>query len=197
MSTTPPTPAIAEQAERPRFLAVDVGDWPGLEGSVRLEVDARTTVLVGKNGAGKSLVIEALCLASRLVVSLPVGDSNPWPRFFRCNIHTPASDAFGYEYEIRDAATPQETASPSEEPDVWGDLREAMPNLPPLVERAFRLVNRTELWRSADGRFSMPGKPPRRTAGPLLWFHGAKEDPEIEAEIRALKYVLKGVSRLC
>ncbi len=63
MSTPPPASPVAEPSERPRFLAIEVGDWPGLEQPVRLELAPRTTVLVGQNGAGKSLLVEGWFLA--------------------------------------------------------------------------------------------------------------------------------------
>ncbi|MEZ4302166.1 MAG: hypothetical protein R3B70_44980, partial [Polyangiaceae bacterium] len=58
MTSPPPEPKTAESPERPLLLALEIGDWPGLEDRVRLELDPEQTVLVGKNGAGKSLLLE-------------------------------------------------------------------------------------------------------------------------------------------
>ena len=84
----------------PRFLAVEIADWPGLGGRVRLDLAGGRTVLVGKNGAGKSLLLEGIARASH--APLQAGNE-PCPRLFGCELRvTDDSDGgdLGYEYRL-------------------------------------------------------------------------------------------------
>lgn len=47
-----------------RVLAVQFDDWPPLGGPLRLELGPERTVLVGRNAAGKSLLLEGIYLGS-------------------------------------------------------------------------------------------------------------------------------------
>src|SRR6185437_4650289 len=90
---------VDEGDGRPLLRAVEVGGWPGLGGDVRLELAERSTVLVGKNGAGKSLVVEGLYVAARAAVRAR-GQTRA-PRRFRCEAQVPDEPLIAYEYRVR------------------------------------------------------------------------------------------------
>lgn len=57
------------QPVRDRVLAVRYDGWPALGGDVRLELGRARTVLVGRNAAGKSLLLESLMSGARMATS--------------------------------------------------------------------------------------------------------------------------------
>src|SRR5262245_33875593 len=65
------------------FSAVEVGDSAALGGDVRLEVHPRVTVLVGRNGAGKSALMEKIRAGMLGTVDTELTD----PFRFACEIH--------------------------------------------------------------------------------------------------------------
>src|SRR5277367_4520633 len=99
---------LPEPAPKPRVLAVEVGGWPGLGGRVRLELGERRTVLVGKNGAGKSLLLEGIweaATAATAVGLFPLFTDEPLPSQFLCEVETPELSPIAYEYTWETAAT--------------------------------------------------------------------------------------------
>ena len=54
------TDEAGEQSWDLSFSAVELKESASLGGDVRVEIAPRTTVLVGKNGAGKSLLVEKM-----------------------------------------------------------------------------------------------------------------------------------------
>lgn len=187
MSTTPPASPIAEQRERARFLAVEVGEWPGLEQPVRLDLDARTTVLIGKNGAGKSLLMEGFYWAALQAGQWYAPKQDRRPQLFRCNLELPDRPAFGYECRVDEVSSAREKDTTNVEEDPWADLRAQLPS---WSERGFRLDDGTELWRARDATLSIPGKEPVRPARGILSLHGLQDHPEIQAEAQALARLL-------
>lgn len=86
-----------EQEARPRLAYVEIGDWPGLGGTVGFDVSERVTVLVGKNGSGKSLVLDGLRSAA---AGIRFGTSiSRIPRYFQCGVQSTAP--FHYQFEIK------------------------------------------------------------------------------------------------
>jgi predicted ATPase len=81
--------------EVPKFEAVEIESFPGISGRVRLELDPTCTVLVGKNGAGKSVIVEALARAAwtARMRNLAVQELA-----FRCEISRPLLPTLIYEY---------------------------------------------------------------------------------------------------
>lgn len=142
MSTTPPASPIAEQRERARFLAVEVGEWPGLEQPVRLDLDARTTVLIGKNGAGKSLLMEGFYWAALQAGQWYAPKQDRRPQLFRCNLELPDRPAFGYECRVDEVSSAREKDTTNVEEDPWADLRAQLPS---WSERGFRLDDGTRV----------------------------------------------------
>ena len=112
-----------------RWLAIEIGDWAPLGASVRLEIDPVKTVLVGRNGAGKSTILEGFWLAGIHASSLtpPDGrgghDRGRSPGRFSCAIQD--ADGSRIEYEYR-----------------WGESWE---------ERCWRPGSGQTCWRVRDG----------------------------------------------
>ncbi|MFO0655195.1 MAG: hypothetical protein U0787_08960 [Polyangia bacterium] len=57
---------VSPQRQHAELLAVEVGDWAPLGGDVRLELAGRRTVLVGRNGSGKSALFEGILLGGQI-----------------------------------------------------------------------------------------------------------------------------------
>lgn len=190
MSTTPPASPVVESSDRPRFLAIEVGDWPGLEQPVRLELDPRTTVLVGKNGAGKSLLVEGWFLA--VMQTLGLQSAEDGPRHFRCDLKASDVAPFGYERRIEEAAAEQLAGTPSVENASLAALRA---RTSPLTERAFRLEDGSELWHSRNLRRS-PGDSVAAEGGGLrsVLYHG--DLPAKRLEIQALNVLLPYITMI-
>ena len=98
MSSEPQAETGPEPEERPRLAWVEIGGWPGLGGNVGFDVGERVTVLVGKNGAGKSLIMEGLNAAAHRVIF--GADFVPSPKSFRCRVMRAAQPSITYEFEV-------------------------------------------------------------------------------------------------
>jgi len=144
----------AETGEQPRLLAVEIGDWPGLGNDVLLELGGRRTVLVGRNGAGKSLLVQGLHEAAFVPF---MGPARRPPRHFRCDVALPGSAPVTYEYRVGSDEVPEELDVPSVE---------MPPRVPSWSERCQTMDDGSEVWRVegskltvADGTISpfLPG----------------------------------------
>lgn len=97
--------AMADQQTESRkwpwiFSALEVGDSLALGAEARLEVSPRTTVLVGRNGAGKSALLEKILAGARGATGI-VNDEEIDPGFFVCELsHTNAPNVV-VRYECR------------------------------------------------------------------------------------------------
>ncbi len=84
------------------FSAVELKESASLGGDVRVEIAPRTTVLVGKNGAGKSLLFEGIG-AGTLAAAGGIQAAVPDPAHFACDVEvTPlrsAETSFKLRYE--------------------------------------------------------------------------------------------------
>lgn len=84
------------------FSAVELKESASLGGDVRLELSPRTTVLVGKNGAGKSLLLERIG-AGTLAAAGGIQTVVPDPAHFACDVEVrplhPAENSFKLRYE--------------------------------------------------------------------------------------------------
>lgn len=89
----------AEQrgGEQPRLSSLTLADFPGLEDELTIEVSPKCTVLVGKNGAGKSLIFDALLAASSHVRQSTTTAHVP-PGRLQCTLRFSADTEVGYEY---------------------------------------------------------------------------------------------------
>jgi ABC-type cobalamin/Fe3+-siderophores transport system ATPase subunit len=86
---------------------IGVGGIQGQVPLVELELSGARTVLVGKNGAGKSLIMAAAVEGARAAVFSPTSLWDECPRKFRCDIGTRAHSFFTYEYELEPLKIPE------------------------------------------------------------------------------------------
>jgi hypothetical protein len=100
MAAKKKAPPRGRKVEGPlRLEAFEISEPSVFRKDVRLEVAPRHTVLVGRNGAGKSAVLEGLARASRLALGLhPKGE--PFIPRFLCELNAP-SGPLGYEFNQR------------------------------------------------------------------------------------------------
>jgi AAA domain, putative AbiEii toxin, Type IV TA system len=160
--------AVAEPAPKPRVLAVEVGGWPGLGGRVRVELGERRTVLVGKNGVGKSLLMTATYGAARAAV-MPLMIAHPAPLQFLCRVGTPDLGEFAYEYEryAEVEEDPVRVGEPLAQPARW-------------YERCWSM-DRGTLWQVKDEVLTLDDGAPIQFApgaGFIVSSHRAKAPPQ-------------------
>ena len=132
------------------FSAVELKESASLGGDVRLEIAPRTTVLVGKNGAGKSLLLDKM-YAGIWGAAGVVQAAEPDPAYFACDVEegvrlTPEK-SWKLRYECR--------WHPRDEEPESGDAA-ALPTTPGVslkVEEHCWLPGEPErlLWRVDDG----------------------------------------------
>ena len=94
------------------FSAVELKESAALGTDVRLDLSPRTTVLVGRNGAGKSLLLEKM-YAGIWGAAGVVQTSGPDPAYFACEVDVeplrPTENAFKLRYECRWRPRDEET----------------------------------------------------------------------------------------
>lgn len=149
MSTEPQSETSLEPEERPRLAWVKIGGWPGLGGNVGFDVGDRVTVLVGKNGAGKSLIMEGLSHATDSV--LFGAETNPSPRNFACKIARPPARKFSFEYRLKavePSVVDSDEAEPPQEQTIW-------------YERCWLNAPRKDLWKVEDAQLQLGNQLPR------------------------------------
>lgn len=97
---------MRKQAE---LVAVEIDDWAPLGGSVRFDLAGRRTVLVGRNGSGKSALLEGIRLGARMAgalvaPTLPAIDPVPSlvspPKWFSVEIRDGQVERFRYQYSL-------------------------------------------------------------------------------------------------
>lgn len=152
MSTEPEEVEVPEVEERPRLLSVEIGDWPGLGGNVGFTLGERRTVLVGRNGAGKSLLIDGVWKSITAAILSPPPEI---PGFFRCEVAFPGTFALRYEYRV----APEEALDRA--PHTLEHKRARRRRVPSWSERCWRSDTGAELWRIADATIVQPGAEPR------------------------------------
>jgi recombinational DNA repair ATPase RecF len=89
---------------QPRLLSFSLDGWDVLGGKVSVSLSDRVTVLVGRNGAGKSAILEGF----EAITSLAVGrfsrnrlnDSENFPKILHVEILTTAQRRLKYQYEL-------------------------------------------------------------------------------------------------
>jgi hypothetical protein len=187
MSEPPREPSPSGIEERPRLLSVEIGDGPGLGGTVHLDVDPQRTLLIGKTGAGKSLICEGLYWAAHQAVFC---GRLQWagPGSFRCEVALPGGDRVAYEY----TAGRQEV---DEEPDGVSSERPSRGRLTSWSERFQRLGDGSELWRIENAGLTTPGreKMPFEPASGLLELFAKFCPIELPKEAELLQDLLVGV----
>lgn len=126
-----------EIARELRLRAIELGVSPALGGDVRLDLAPTTTVLVGKNGAGKSAILERITQGADNVSGL-ASDPQPDPGHFACEFELPKAIQIRYECNWRLRAE----AMPDEAPEL---------SVPQLEELCTVIETEELLWRVDDG----------------------------------------------
>jgi predicted ATPase len=127
-----------EIARELRLSAIELGASPALGGNVRLDLAPQATVLVGKNGAGKSAVLERITQGARNVWGL-ANDPQPDPGHFACEFESQGAIRVRYECSW----LPRADTVPEDAPELSI----------PRVEELCTVIEPDEelLWRVDDG----------------------------------------------
>ena len=97
---------------QPRLLSFALNDWTVLGGRISISLNDRVGVLVGRNGAGKSAILEGFeAIASRAIGRLSrirQSDGDSIPKILNIEILTPTNRRLEYEYEMEIIASSDE-----------------------------------------------------------------------------------------
>ncbi len=99
-NTATPAPTQAE------LLAVEIGDWAPLGGDVRLELAGRRTVLVGRNGSGKSALLFGIFWGGGVAcgqfsaIARQRPDFPSVPMRFLCEHRDAQGEMWAYQYRL-------------------------------------------------------------------------------------------------
>ncbi len=89
---------------QPRLLSFTLDGWGVLGGPVSLSLVNQVGVLVGRNGAGKSAILEGFEAISSCAIGRSIGsrmiDSDSIPSILQVEILTPTNRRLGYRYEL-------------------------------------------------------------------------------------------------
>jgi predicted ATPase len=89
---------------QPRLLSFTLDGWDVLGGKVSVSLDDRVAVLVGRNGAGKSAILEGFEAISSLAVGRlgrnRLNDTENFPKVLCIEILTPTQRRLRYQYEL-------------------------------------------------------------------------------------------------
>lgn len=143
VSTIEPLENVEEPGseELPRVTAVEIGRWGPIRERVRLELSWPRTVLVGRNGAGKTLLLEGIAHG----LSKPVRDmstqmpSASFPYEFNLELEVPEVGPMLYQYLVGERIATRPWRSNAHLELVWSE----------------RCVNRSsgvELWSQQGGK---------------------------------------------
>jgi AAA domain, putative AbiEii toxin, Type IV TA system len=183
MTAEPLEPAATGDDDRPRFLSVELDDWPGLGGAVHLDLDPRRTLLIGKNGAGKSLIVDGLYRAAQQAcVGLTYEPAGPGQ--FRCDVSV-GGMRFAYESRIQ-------RSEPDEEEDVALSERPAQERTASWFERCWRLDDGAEVWRVDEATFTVPSRD-KMTFFPDAGLLSVVKASEPSTPLEELRDLLRGV----
>jgi ABC-type cobalamin/Fe3+-siderophores transport system ATPase subunit len=90
---------------QPRLLSFTLDGWDVLGGKVSVSLSDRVAVLVGRNGAGKSAILQGFSAIAFLAGGLgimiePVQQMESMPKVLDIEILTPTDRRLSYHYEI-------------------------------------------------------------------------------------------------
>lgn len=98
---------------QPRLLSFALDDWSVLGGGVTVSLHDGVAVLVGRNGSGKSAIIEGLQAISLCAIGksnrVPYNNSDSIPKMLEVKILTPTDRCLRYKYEL--VPTPKSSQS--------------------------------------------------------------------------------------
>lgn len=143
-----------EEAREWFLSALEVGGSDALGGDVRLEVDRQTTVLVGRNGAGKSALLERI-LAGAWGATGVVTDAQPDPLRFAVEIRRLHTPEVTVRYECKwHSPTPSESPDdllPGSSLDEDSEQDTNYGTGVAEIEEICQILGERVLWRLADG----------------------------------------------
>lgn len=103
---------ILPSTSQPRLLSFTLGGWAALGGPVTVDISNQVAVLVGRNGAGKSAILEGFeAISSQAVGRLNrfrLADSDSIPKTLDIEILTPTGRRLRYRYELLFLTTPSD-----------------------------------------------------------------------------------------
>jgi len=143
--------AIAQKTEARSwpcvFSALTVGGSDSLGADIRLDVSPKTTVLVGRNGAGKSALLEDISLCAQYATTFAVVGSSP--RRFGCELHQIDDPSFKIQYDCS-------WDSPAQEADGNASIEQTSPDDVPTASirercRVFHGDDESLAWEVKDG----------------------------------------------
>jgi predicted ATPase len=100
--------------------SITLGGLAGLAGEAEIRLSSGRTVLIGKNGAGKSLLMYGACGGAKTARIGSDARANLGPVRFRCEVGTSAAAVFTYEYRLEARERRRERpSSPGGARRVW------------------------------------------------------------------------------
>lgn len=123
-----------------RVLSFEISGWPGLGMKAKLQLGSRRTVLVGLNGAGKSLLMGGIVAGAQVAIGFRALAT---PAKFKCELGTGMVAELTYEYERSIEADPTNVERTSGRFEVAHVVS----------ERCIR--NGKDVWRIADGELQI------------------------------------------
>ncbi|NET56730.1 MAG: ATP-binding protein [Symploca sp. SIO2E6] len=115
----------------PRLLSFTLDSWTVLGGRVTLDLTDGVGVLVGRNGVGKSAILEGLhaisSFATGRFIRIPLNDYASIPKILEILIRTPTSRQLKYKYEfiptlVNDGDADEDDSDDSNSEEVsWND----------------------------------------------------------------------------
>lgn len=141
--------------EPTKLLSVEIGGITALGGDVRVELEPRRTILVGRNAVGKSVLLEAIVDGMEQALRRR---GRKEPHRFRIELDAGRGTRLGYEYKWRPTSRTRQQAPLALEPDEMfiGEVHWA--------ERCWRDGERRALWNLRNTRLTVAGEAPVEVA---------------------------------
>jgi hypothetical protein len=145
----------SDEDDRTLIAAMEVGAWAGLgPNSVRLELAPRRTVLVGRNGAGKSLLIAGIFRGAR--EAWWQDERHDAPGYFRCEVRRPNQPELVYQYRRIYADMEEDLSDGAMESAPSGPTRARVAHW----EEGCWEDGVAEIWKVANGILTQRGESP-------------------------------------
>ncbi len=131
-----------------RVIAFELGEWDVIGEDLRLELEGERTVLVGRNGAGKSALLDGIVGSAAAAVG-PLPPHYIGPKRFRCEIDTDRG-RFAYQFhcsEETEREAPQDSELGGPSTLIWTEVCSSLDD------------ESKEIWRVDRGTASFRTKP--------------------------------------
>jgi len=179
------------RAEGPYLRKVMLGEFPGLGGDVEFTLGRRRTILVGRNGAGKSLLVDGLWLGAWAPLRT-TESPRAAPQVFACEVGTDDGSTIAYRYRV--GAQESDDAFDAELGEVFDALSERGELLQTWEEHCWELATDRTSWRIEGAQLFIGDAPAIKIAAGI----GLLELPDMPRPTHAatLERVLRGVRRV-